>query len=255
MIRLTLEKTRPTRVRPTPRILEVAGMFGLGLDEQLDLRVLPPVTLDLAPGRLIFITGPSGSGKSTLLHELRHAAGDHPELHPIDYDPAAAQAGPTRRGDQGDPSPALVDALGPGSLKDAMRWLSLAGLSDAFVMLRTPNQLSDGQRHRFALATAIARAEAVAASPPPAASTTRRLPLILADEFAATLDRTTAAVLARNVRRWTTRSAVCFVAATTHDDLLEPLDPDTLVHKPLGASVQVLHRPDAPAREQHDATD
>ena len=69
------------------------------------------------------------------------------------------------------------------------------------------------------------------------------LHLILADEFGATLDRLTAAVIARNIRKWTRRNRhICFIAATTHDDLLESLDPDVLIEKHLGSEIDVLSR-------------
>jgi hypothetical protein len=49
---------------------------------------------------------------------------------------------------------------------------------------------------------------------------------ILADEFCAVLDRTLAKVLAFNVRKLASRSGVGFLLATTHDDLLDDLNPD-----------------------------
>lgn len=66
------------------------------------------------------------------------------------------------------------------------------------------------------------------------------LRVVLADEFGATLDRTTAAHVARRVRAWVDhRPGVCYVCATTHDDLLEALNPDVLVEVPLGQRVHV----------------
>ena len=66
--------------------------------------------------------------------------------------------------------------------------------------------------------------------------------VLLADEFGSTLDRTTASVIAGSVRRWVRRSRVCFVAATAHDDLLEPLDPDVLVEVEPAGRCAVHHR-------------
>ena len=66
---------------------------------------------------------------------------------------------------------------------------------------------------------------------------------MLADEFGATLDRRTAGNVAQQVRKWTRRRpGVGVVVATTHDDLLEPLEPDTLVEVHLGASIEVHRR-------------
>jgi len=92
--------------------------------------------------------------------------------------------------------------------------------------------LSEGQRHRLRLAQAIAVAER---RPEPWS-------VLLADEFGSSLDRTTAEAMARGVRRWVARSRVCLVAATAHDDLLEPLGPDVLVEVAPGGGCRVYSR-------------
>ena len=114
-----------------------------------------------------------------------------------------------------------------------MRWLGLAGLSESRVMLRRPCELSEGQRARLQLAHAIAAAERAQAP----------WSIVLADELGATLDRPTARAVAAGLRKWATRAGTCIVAATTHDDLLEPLCPDTLIVKEAGEAIEVLERP------------
>lgn len=222
-----------TATRPTQRVYEVAAMFGLGVDETHEITVVPPTTLRLAPGRVVLVTGASGGGKSTLLRKARAALQRRPDVRVLDFIQSNQQA---------DERAALVDRLARfgGSLTDAVRWLSLAGLNDAAVMLRHPDELSDGQRYRLHLAEAIAAAEG---------DTESALTVVLADEFGATLDRLTAAVVARNIRKWTRRAGVCFIAATTHDDLLEPLEPDTLIVQQPGNAMQTIER------EQCDAND
>ncbi|MEX0652663.1 MAG: ATP-binding cassette domain-containing protein [Phycisphaeraceae bacterium] len=227
-LHLTLHRRVRTAVTPSPHVLEVAAMFGLGIDEQRELDIIPPTRLTLAPHHLVFVTGPSGSGKSSLLQLIAEQTRPREEIHLIRFDQLPAPA-----------DRPLVDLFGEPAnppLKQVLRWLSLAGLNDAFVMLRTPAELSDGQRYRLRLARTIAAVEqAVAAGD-------ARTPLVLADEFGATLDRLTAAILARNVRKWVTHTPVIFVAATTHDDLLEPFAPDVLIEKPLGPAVHVWRR-------------
>ena len=226
-VRLDVELSRPTAVEPSPRVLQVAAMFGLGIDEQRRLEIIPPTRIDLRGGQVVFVTGPSGSGKSSLLALIADALAERRDIRVVRFERL-----PTP------PCLPLVDALGASApdapLEDVCRWLSLAGINDAFVMLRRPAELSDGQRYRLRLAQTFALVESGGGRPA----------VVLADEFGAALDRVTAGVIARNVRKWVRRHrSVCFVAATTHDDLLEALDPDLLVFKDLGQDMRVLTRP------------
>ena len=182
-------------------------MFGLGVDESREIEVVPPTAVTVEPAKLIFITGQSGGGKSTMLRLIDEQLAPRDDVRLIRFDP---------RGVRDDSRP-IVEAVGR-TLEHATHCLALAGLSDAFVMLRKPGELSDGQRYRYALARVIDATD----------QRDDRLTVVLADEFGSTLDRQTAGVIARNVRKWTRRSKVCFIAATTHDDLLETLEPDEL---------------------------
>ncbi len=227
-MQLTVERTVASRVAPSPRVCRVAAMFGLGLDDARQLTVIPPTTLDLEPGQILFITGPSGGGKSTLLRLIAQAARDaDPPARVIDFQDLPPL-----------PDRPLVDCFGEAPLETVLETLSRAGLNDAFVMLRNPAQLSDGQRYRLRLAQSFMLAREAASAPV----------VILADEFGAALDRVTAKVIARNVRRWVTRAEVCFVCATTHDDLLDALEPDVVIEKDLGARLETAER-----REDDDA--
>jgi len=220
-IALNLHATVTSSVTPSPRVCQVAAMFGLGVDQSKTIDIIPPTTLTLAPGQLLFVTGASGGGKTTLLRQVAEQLSPRSDVHVIDF----------HQLDRAVDDKPLVDQF-DAPLDDTTRYLALAGLNDAFVMLRCPRQLSDGQRYRFALARAIAQAEQCDAA----------MIVVLAEEFGATLDRQTAAIIARNVRKWTRRTGVCFLAATTHDDLLEPLEPDTLVVQHPGRAMEVLQR-------------
>jgi ABC-type ATPase with predicted acetyltransferase domain len=184
--------------RPARRSLatgRVADLFGLG-DAELPHTVAENVALDVRPGDVVLFTGPSGSGQSSLMREVGRqlAAADICGLELPDVP--------------------LVDAL-PGAVEDRLAALAGCGLSEARVLLRTPAELSDGQRYRFRLALALA------ADPKPG--------FVLADEFAAVLDRTLAKVVAFNLRKLATRTGVGVLAATTHDDLAADLNPDVWV--------------------------
>lgn len=237
-ITLNLQHHVQTQANPTARTMDVAVMFGLSLDGTHDHTIIPPIQLTLKPGEIVFVTGVSGGGKSTLLRLISQA------IHQQQPD-TSTQAPALVWSDQLPdlPDEALVDALAqpeadgnahvpPATLKEVCHWLSLAGLNDAAVMLRKPEQLSEGQRHRLRLAQAMAVAQ----------RRTEKWSMLLIDEFGSTLDRITATALTRSIRRWVSRSSVCLVCATTHDDLLEPLAPDVLIEVAPGGQCQVHRR-------------
>jgi hypothetical protein len=183
-------------IRPKRRSLaanRVADLFGLSPDEP-PLIVAPNVQLDVRPGDVVLFVGPSGSGKSSLLRESGRLL-DALDIHGVPI-----------------PDVPLVDVL-HGDFQSNLELLSACGLSEARLLWRTPAELSDGQRARFRLALALDQHPA----------------WIMADEFAAVLDRPLAKVLAFNIRKLAWRTGTGFLLATTHDDLLDDLNPDLVV--------------------------
>jgi uncharacterized protein len=249
---VTIEQSFATAVAPSPNVLQTACMFGLGVDAARTLAVVPRTEIPLPPLGVIFITGPSGGGKSTILRliaeKARESLADRRRI--INFDELTLSAIPDRP---------LVDVFDL-PLEKTTALLARAGLGDAFVMLRRPQQLSDGQRYRLRLAIAMHEAErwgSMGGDRGDGGGRGERREsgdggergdrssggaIVLADEFGATLDRTTARVIARSVRSWTRRAGCTFIAATTHDDLLEAFEPDVLIVKGLGESIEVLQR-------------
>lgn len=184
--------------------------------------------------RIILVCGPSGSGKSILLREIaRQLRRGRARLHTIDH-PRARSARP------------IIDRL-RGPLHRRLALLGRAGLSEPALLPRSIRELSDGQRHRFALASAIGRA---------AAPHRRRAGhhWLLADEFASVLDRTTARSLCLTLSRWLRLpgSTLRAILATAHEDAIEALRPDTLIWCSLDGSIQYRQGSSARTRAQQE---
>ncbi|MDY6913509.1 MAG: ATP-binding cassette domain-containing protein [Planctomycetota bacterium] len=184
----------------------VAAMFGLSRTRRE--RLYDNFELTIRPGEIIAVVGPSGSGKSVL---LRHVARQVP-------DAIRLRADGLRRCEQ----PA-VSMLRGGELSQRLEVLSRCGLAEATALVTAAKGLSGGQLHRLALALALHRARR-----------RNRPTLVVADEFAALLDRTTADMLCRRLRRLVSGSAVAILLATPRIELLAELHPDGTIIKSLG---------------------
>ena len=164
-------------------------------------------------GRVVLIAGPSGAGKSTLLRRYRRRRTRFPGWRIIELNRIRVA------------ERAVIDLFPRVSIEAALGVLSRVGLAEAHTYLLPPSKLSDGQRWRLRLAIAIARCEA---SP-------GRKYLIVADEFAALLDRVTAWIVARALRKAVDRLGnACAVVATSHEDVERPLSADAVVRCDFG---------------------
>lgn len=214
-----------TRRGPSERLLRAAAMFGLRVSRgggasferrrgEME-RTARRVDRALLRGRVALIVGPSGAGKSLLLRALARRLGSRALL--LDDMLRDAERGT-----------ALADA-GGGSLNSWLECLARAGLAEAGLLALPIASLSDGQRWRAKLAGAMARSS--------------RAPgcTIMIDEFTSLLDRVTGQSVARTLGRWArSQPRARVVAATAHDDILESLAPDLVVHVPLDAPPEVL---------------
>lgn len=212
MPRYTINKRFKSSVQRTPRIVEVAQAFGLGLSDK-EFVLYDDLKLDIEDGDLVYIAGQSGSGKSVIIHELKNqmrAKGK--SVMSIDE--------VTIKDDV-----ALIDQIGT-DMSDALRLLSIAGLNDAYLFVRKPGELSDGQRYRFRLAKLIESGAKV----------------WVADEFGAVLDRVTARVIAYNLQRIAKKMKVTAIIATTHTDLLDDFNPSLYIEKRYREKVKVEQR-------------
>jgi ABC-type ATPase with predicted acetyltransferase domain len=220
MTNYTISRAFNTSVARTPRVLEVAEAFGLGLTDK-QFVVYDNLDLDIREKDVVYITGQSGSGKSLLLRDLaeKMRAGG---LRVVDLNEIVLEEKP------------VVELLGK-STAEALELLSRAGISDAWIYIRKPSELSDGQRYRLRLAMVLDSGADV----------------WIADEFGAVLDRVTARVVAYNMAKVARREKKIFMVATTHSDMIEELAPDVFIEKRFREKVMVVaERDDEPGGEQ-----
>ncbi len=235
------------------RAVALAEMFGIGLDERHEVTLYEGFRVRVRRGDVVYITGPSGCGKTVLLREMERQIRKASDLR-LQTSGAAEEkeetakevttASPSNAGgfisknkDENPEGPVAalesVDLSGPvaaverfgADLDEVLRLASVAGLSDAFFLLRPPSQLSDGQRYRYRLAALLAGGART----------------IVIDEFCSTLDRRTAKAVAYRLRKYADRTGATFLVATAHDDLIEDLAPDVLIRKRSGKQVEISY--------------
>jgi ABC-type ATPase with predicted acetyltransferase domain len=212
VINVSFETTVP---EPTDRVVATAEAFGLGLDRWEKFAVFENVDLKIGLKDVMYITGDSGSGKSVLLRALEKDIKHDLKLTSISLNDVKP-----------DVSKPLIETVGK-SVEEGLELLARVGLGDAFLFLRTFNQLSDGQKYRYKIAKMIESGAQ----------------FWILDEFAATLDRDTAKVVAWNLQKIARSEGKCVLAATTHKDLLLDLNPDVHIHKRFGKEIHVAYYP------------
>jgi ABC-type ATPase with predicted acetyltransferase domain len=208
---------------PTERVVGVAEAFGLGLDKWEKFVIYDNVELKIGPTDIVYITGDSGSGKSVLLKALEKDIREETGQTCINIADVEKQIVRDKP---------LVETVGK-TLEEALELLSRVGLNDAFLFLRAYDQLSDGQKYRYKIAKMIESGAQ----------------FWILDEFAATLDRDTAKIVAFNLQKLARQQGKAVLAATTHTDLVEDLNPSVHIHKRFGKEITVNYYPNIPAKE------
>jgi len=199
----------------SPRSALVQDAFGIDAG-QLHSTVVKELSITIEPGDVVLVTGASGSGKSSLLHLLsgqRSAVERSMRLsgRVVGVDPRRIAILTTDL-----PSDrSLVDLVRQGKdIRDAIDLLNSVGLAEANLYLKRPNQLSDGQRYRFAVARLCDSGR----------------PIWVADEFAASLNPELAATVAKGLRRLARKHGATVVLAAAHiDGFVDSLTPNRLI--------------------------
>lgn len=204
----TINKSFTSSVERTSRVLEIAEGFGLGLTDKR-FTIYDNLQLEIRQGDIVYINGQSGSGKSLLLRELvsqmRGEGRVVADLNELVL-----------------PERPVIDCLGK-TTTEAVNLLAKAGISDAWIYIRKPSELSDGQRYRLKLAMLLGSDADVWA----------------ADEFGAVLDRTTAKIIAFSLQKVARDNGKTLIVATTHTDLEEELGPTISIHKRFREKVDI----------------
>ena len=208
-MKFTVSKKFNTTVERTPRVIEVAEAFGLGLDDR-EFILYDEMDLELEPTDVVYITGQSGSGKSVLLRQLVSGLQNDHNKKTVDIEEVKL------------PEVPLVDQVGT-STNEALELLSRVGLNDAYLFIRKPSELSDGQRYRLRLAHVM----------------NQDADVWVADEFGAVLDRVTAKVVAFSMQKYARKLGKMLLVATTHTDLETELAPNLLIEKYFREKVEV----------------
>jgi hypothetical protein len=174
-----------TKSEITDRTILVSEAFGLGIDDEKEFKIYDNFKFTLKSNDIVFVTGSSGSGKSWLLKNVFNKFKNSLSIDAIKIDE----------------NEVLIEGVGR-DLNDALKKLNLAGLGDAFLYLRKYNQLSDGQKYRYAIAKFI----------------DLDADIWILDEFGAKLDRTTAKIVAYNLQkiaRKLNKCVICLLPART----------------------------------------
>ncbi len=190
----------------TVRVGRVMDHFGV--TKEIGRHVIAEdVSIDVEEGQVVAFTGDSGSGKSSLMRTLAQ------QLEGVLwFDDITFLKG------------TVIDQF-TDDWAESMALLSACGLGEAHLMLRLPSELSDGQRMRLKLAIGISQTPQ----------------WLVIDEFTSSLDRTLAKVIAFNLKKLSRRHQMGVLVATTHEDVIEDLQPNVHVRMGIDGEVAIAN--------------
>jgi ABC-type dipeptide/oligopeptide/nickel transport system ATPase subunit/GNAT superfamily N-acetyltransferase len=186
-----------------------------------EIKEEPPIIKELSitinPSEIILITGSSGAGKTTLINYLStrkklkkvfvSGVSDFPSNYKIATFCEITSKKP------------LIELFGQGNLKFGLEIMGLVGLSDAYVYLKSYDELSKGQQFRAQLAQAILTG----------ANT------LIIDEYCSNLDPVSANVVTYRLRKLVKRFNLTLIVGCAHcESFIESLKPDKVIRLSTG---------------------
>lgn len=193
----------------------IMRMFGLTKDRLETNICRVRCRFEVKSGNVVYITGASGAGKSVLMRALEKTIPSSDRVNLNDIELAEDKS--------------VIDCICEHAncgIIEGLKILSIAGLADVFCVLNQPINLSEGQKYRFRLAMAIGT----------------KTKYVFADEFCNGLDRITGAVISYNIRRYSEKTGIIFVLASSHEDILMDLEPDIIIQRELAGNTNVIKK-------------
>jgi GNAT superfamily N-acetyltransferase len=207
--------TVSTPVTRSPRVLQLAGMFDVPVEEKTSLSWSADLPVEARPWNVGLITGPSGAGKSTLAEHL--------------WPGAASSAWAWS------PGRALVDDFPAGmGIREITGLLSAVGLASPPAWLRPAATLSNGEAFRANMARLLAEIPAGEVA--------------VVDEFTSVVDRQVAQVASHAVQKAVRARSRQLVAVTCHYDVEDWLQPDWTYDVAAGSFAWRQVQPHPPVR-------
>lgn len=197
------------------------GIVPQGRDHHPPRACVPDAALldQIRHTRIVQIVGPSGAGKTSLLRGITNALRPTQRVIHIQLmlNPSQCKS-------------AAFDLL-TGKTPDRCAALAHAGLAEPRVWARPAGALSTGEQARLLLAMSMQVA--------------RVGDIVIADEFASSIDRICAYALSRTVRRWAITSGITLLCASAHEDLETMLGPELVID-----ALSLKARPPRPSVDQ-----
>jgi ABC-type ATPase with predicted acetyltransferase domain len=196
------------------RARKVAEAFGV-VSKDVGTTLIQNLSLTVARGEILLVTGPSGSGKSLLLKALcrlpefgENALSEYPDIDLRFEEKSGSPRMAWLEAHRSDQS--AVDLLGHLPLEDALSTLAAAGLGEAPLFVRPTRHFSDGQLYRLAVAVALSK----------------KPDILIVDAFCEPLDYFSMATVCSRLRGFCRKHGIALIAATADAsrslDLLQP---------------------------------